>query len=140
MNPSSYMYPDANRPLGDSVYGIPDSSLCPDYNLYPKGIRRLNDYAQRMGADKIVSNRMNRDIVFLFGGEDISTEDPNLDKSCAADMEGRYRLERGMFFVTYLNTLPAYGSKKRYDIVPNSAHSDHDMINSEQARNLIFGP
>lgn len=138
MNPSSYLYPDARRPLNSHVFGLPDSSGCPKYNHYPKGLEDLNTYARATGPEKIVYNMMHRDIVILLGNEDTRTDDPNLDEGCAAQLEGPERLDRGLRFITYITHFAGYGNKKNYAIVPGSGHSGEKMINSDEAVSFIF--
>ena len=139
MDPSSYMYADNRRPLGDGTYSIPDTSGCPEYNHYPKGMDGLNTYARAMGADNIRHNIMHRDIVILLGGKDTRMDDPNLDISCAANLQGPFRLERGLNYVAYLSTFPEYEYKMHYNVVPDSGHSGEMMINSDEAEKWIFG-
>ncbi len=138
MDPSSYMYPDAKRPLGDKTFGLPDSSACPEYNHYPKGLENLNTYAKTVGAGKILDNLLHRDIVILLGAKDTRMDDPNLDVSCAANLEGPYRLERGIQFFAYLSSWPEYGSKKNLGIVPDSGHNGERMITSDEAIHWVF--
>jgi pimeloyl-ACP methyl ester carboxylesterase len=138
MDPSSYLYPDGRRPLGDHTFGLPDSSACPEYNHYPKGLEDLNTYAQTAGADKIRYNMLHRDIVTLLGAKDTRTDDPNLDVTCAANLEGPYRLERGIQFFAYISSWPEYGNKKNLAIVADSGHNGDKMINSDEAIHWIF--
>jgi pimeloyl-ACP methyl ester carboxylesterase len=137
MNPSSYLYPDAQRPITDSTYGIPDTSVCPQYNHYPKGLTALNSYAQAAGADRILHNMLNRDIVILLGNNDTQMDDPDLDVSCAANIEGRFRLERGIFFIAHIKSFPGYGHHMNFSIVPGMAH-EGDMINTPEALYWIY--
>jgi hypothetical protein len=137
MNPSSYLYPDAQRPLNDSTYGLPDINACPQYNRYPKGLTDLNTYAQATGADRILHNMMHRDIVILLGNNDTRMDDPDLDVSCAGNLQGRFRLERGMFFIAHIKSSPGYGHKMNFSIVPGMAH-EGDMINTPEALYWIY--
>jgi hypothetical protein len=108
MNPSSYLYPDALRAVGDGTFDLPDSSTCPTYNHYPKGMVALNNYASVIGSDRIIHNMLHRDIVILLGGEDTSPDDPDLDVSCVANLQGRFRLERGLNFISHDRTTWAW--------------------------------
>jgi hypothetical protein len=112
---------------------------CPAYNRYPKGLTELNTYAEAIGADHILHNMLQRDIVILLGSNDTRMDDPDLDVSCVANMQGRFRLERGLYFIAYIRSFPGYGSKKNYDIVPGVGHSGEWMINSDEAKKWIFG-
>ena len=138
MNPSSYMYPDGRRPLNAHVYGLPDSSGCPKYNHYPKGLENLNTYARATGEEKILYNMFHRDIFFLFGGQDTNPDGKYLDEGCAAELEGPDRLDRGLLFIGYMSLFPEYGNKKNYAIVRDSGHSGEKMINSDEAIGFIF--
>jgi hypothetical protein len=138
MNPSSYLYPDDLRPLADGNFVLPDTAACPEYNHYPKGLTRLNNYAQVIGADRIRRNMLQRDIVILLGGADTRTDDPDLDVTCWANVQGRFRLERGMFFVAHIRSFPEYGEKKNFTIVPGVGH-EGDMISTTEALSWIFG-
>lgn len=137
MNPSSYLYPDDKRPLNNSVYGIPDTTVCPQYNLYPKGLLELNTYAQAVGADRIRYNMLHRSIVLILGNNDTQTDDPDLDMSCIAEVQGRFRLERGVFFIAHVKTLPGYAQTMNFSIVPGIAH-EGDIINTPEALYWIY--
>lgn len=140
MDPSSYMYPDDKRPAADgTTFIIPDTTGCPAYNRYPKGLTELNIYAEFIGADQILHNMLQRDIVFLLGSNDTSMDDPDLDVSCVANLQGRFRLERGLYFIAHISSFPGYGGKKNFDIVPGVGHSGEGMINSDEAKKWIFG-
>lgn len=139
MNPSSYMYPDAKRPLDGQTFVVPDSTSCPGYNHYPKGLENLDTYARRVGAERILDNMMHRDVVILLGEKDTRVDDPYLDLGCAADMQGAERLERGLNYISHMETFPQYSHKKNFDTVPKLGHGGDLMINSPQARKWIFG-
>ncbi len=139
MDPSSYMYPDGKRPAGNNNFSIPDTTGCPTYNYYPKGLEKLNTYAKAMGTNNIFHNIMRRDIIILLGEKDVKTDDPNLDVTCAATLQGPFRLQRGLNYMAYLATFPEYGNKKSFNVVPDSGHNGDKMINSDAAVSWIFG-
>ncbi|TWJ04754.1 hypothetical protein JN11_00475 [Mucilaginibacter frigoritolerans] len=138
MDPSSYMYLDGRRPLADKTFGVPDTSGCPEYNNYPKGLLKLNTYANTIGAENIKRNVMQRDIVILLGEKDTRTDDPNLDVTCSGNLQGRFRLERGLNYVSYLSCFPGYTHKGNYNVVAGSGHNGDTMINSDEAKKWIF--
>ncbi len=138
MNPSSYMYPDNRRPGGDGTFVVPDSTGCPAYDRYPKGLSELSTYAGATGADRIRHNMLQRDIVILLGADDTDIDDPDLDVSCAANLQGNVRLARGLNFFSYISSFPEYGQKQYCNIVPRVGHSGKDIINSKEARKWIF--
>ena len=121
MNPSSYLYPDDQRPLGDGGFGLPDTAACPEYNRYPKGLTRLNNYAQAIGADRIRHNMLQRDIVILLGGQDTRTDDPDLDVTCWANVQGRFRLGRGCSFLPISGPSRNTATKRILRLCPASA-------------------
>ena len=137
INPAFYMYPDDKRPIRKLTFGVPDITACPDYNRYPKGLANLNNYAKATGAARILDNMVHRDIVFLLGEDDIREEE--LDVSCAANLQGPERLDRGANYITYIMSFPGYPYKKNYDIVSGSGHNPDKMINSSEAKKWVFG-
>lgn len=140
MNPSSYLYLDTRRPVlsAKNEFAVPDSGLCPGYNQYPKGLERLNRYAADIGPTFIKQNMLHRDIMFLLGGDDVRMDDPELDVSCNANLEGRYRLERGLNFMAYLHNFPEYKRNNAFAVVAGVAHDAKRMIASKEARKWIF--
>jgi pimeloyl-ACP methyl ester carboxylesterase len=139
MNPSSYMYPDNKRPTSNGDYEVPDSSGCPGYNHYPKGLDLLSDYAKVLGPERILHNMLTRDIIILLGSDDTRMDDPDLDKSCASNLQGRFRLERGLYFIGLITSFPEYGNKKNFSVVAGVDHNGDQIINSEEARKWMFG-
>ncbi len=139
MDPSSYMYPDNKRPAGGQNFAVPDTAGCPEYNHYPKGLEKLNTYAKAIGAGHILNNLFHRDINILLGENDTRTDDPNLDVTCAGNLQGAFRLERGENYFKYIHSFPEYGNNQTFGIVPNTGHNGDNMINSREARKLIFG-
>jgi hypothetical protein len=137
MNPSSYLYPDNLRPAEDGSFIVPDSSACPGYNRYPKGLKELNTYARATGAERILQNMVQRDIVFLLGGDDTNMEDPDLDVSCAGNLQGKYRLVRGMYYIAHISSFPGYGGKKNFSVIRGVGH-EGDMISTAEARKWVF--
>jgi hypothetical protein len=141
MNPSSYLYFDERRPINDGStlsFEIPSNTDCEDYNKYPKGFEELNPYAQMVGMEKMLEQFLERDIVFVMGGDDVDMEANSLDKTCSGKLQGRYRLERGQFFYEYLKLYGKSAKINRFDIVPEVGHSGDRMINSEITRKYIF--
>ena len=141
MNPSSYVYLDDRRPIktGDKLtFARPDTTGCNDFNTYPKGFENLNPYAEKVGGETIKKQFLSRDVVFLLGGNDVDMTDPNLDKTCSGNMQGRFRLERGLFFYEYVQTFSKNGKIHRMEVVPNVAHSGDKMINDVIAQKYLF--
>lgn len=100
--PSSYLYPTANRPLGPSKgFGRPDTAACPDYNAYPYGLDKLNNYARRVGSNAVKVSFPARFVTYLVPGQGELVS----DSGCAAMAQGANALERMKYFRTYLSTI-----------------------------------
>ncbi|MFZ6023234.1 MAG: hypothetical protein ACOYVG_02125 [Bacteroidota bacterium] len=142
MNPSSYVYLDNRRPVKgeENEFLIPDTSGCSKYNEYKYGLEGLNLYASETGVEKIRNQFLQRDVVYLLGGNDTDTKDPQLDTTCAAQLQGINRLERGRLFYEYLKNYA--GKKVRFNhkifIVNNVGHDHNKMINSKQAARFLY--
>ncbi len=142
MNPSTYMYLDDRRPVKTETgltFIKPDTSGCPGFNDYPRGMDKLNPYASLVGVETIKKQFLNRDIRFILGEKDVNMNDSSLDKTCEGNMQGRFRFERGQYFYDYVQL---YSPKKKiYQIavVPDVAHDGDKMVNSKEARWHIFG-
>jgi pimeloyl-ACP methyl ester carboxylesterase len=91
-NSGTYLYLTTTRPLAAAV-------PCEDVNRWKYGLR---DPPRYVGApDAIVKNFAARDITLLLGGSDVKRSGV-LDQSCAAEAQGRNRLERGQYFLEAL--------------------------------------
>jgi hypothetical protein len=87
-NPSSYMYLDTTRPV---------AGYCPDFNEYKYGLENPNLY---MSAG-VAPDYPDRNVIYLLGNRD-TRADANLDTSCEAKRQGRYRYDRGLNFYRHL--------------------------------------
>jgi len=141
MNPSTYMYLDDRRPAKTEnglTFIKPDSTGCPSFNDYPRGMEKLNPYASKVGAEMIKQQFLNRDIRFILGEKDVNMNDSSLDKSCEGNLQGRFRLERGQFFYQYLQLFADKKKIHKLEVVPNVAHDGDKMVNSQAARWHLF--
>jgi hypothetical protein len=142
MNPSTYLYLDDRRPVKTETgltFIKPDTSGCPSFNDYPRGMDKLNPYASKVGVDKINQQFLKRDITYILGEKDVNMNDSSLDKTCEGNMQGRFRLERGQFYYEYIQL---YSPKKKIHqiaVVPDVAHDGDKMVNSKAARLHLFG-
>lgn len=136
MNPSSYLYIDGRRrvePGGDFVVPI---SGCADYDEYKFGLRDLNAYMQRKGAERLRENLFERNVYYLAGGDD-TRRSKSLDKRCEADLQGRHRLERFENFRDYSKTFEGWKAA-RFLVVPDIGHDGRAMFMSEPVRRILF--
>lgn len=141
MNPSSYLYLDDRRPLMvDAALSFkrPDTTGCPNFNVYPRGMENLNPYASQINKETIKRQFLTREVVYLLGEKDVNMNDSSLDKSCEGNLQGRFRLERGQFFYTYLQLLADKKKIHKMEVVPNVAHDGDKMVNSKAALWYLF--
>ena len=134
-NPSSYLYLGPERVSGKD-FSVPDSEACSDFNDYPYGLKRSNSYLEGIPLATLVSHIRNRKLSILVGEAD--TESELLDMSCGANLQGRYRFERGSIYYQYLTKFfsPSHLSLVT---VPKVGHSHEQMYQSTQGVRLIFG-
>jgi len=141
MNPSTYLYLDDRRPMKTNsglTFARPDTTGCSSFNDYPRGIEKLNPYASKAGIETIKNQFLNRDVVFILGGNDVNMNDSSLDKSCGGNLQGRFRLERGQFFYEYIQLFSNKKKIHQIEVVPNVAHDGDKMVNSTAAQRFMF--
>jgi pimeloyl-ACP methyl ester carboxylesterase len=138
-NPSSYLYLTDRRPERGRMSAV-DAEDCPDFDSYKYGLDDRNDYAGRLSRAEIISNYGARRVVYLLGGEDVDPDDPVLDTSCAAALQGETRLERGLDF--YLGLRSVYGVEvfgtHTVTMVPGTGHDGREMLTSPEAAAAMF--
>ena len=132
-NPSSYVYLDDQRRVGDSLdtFAKP-STNCDDYNEWKYGLEDLFQYPDNIGVDSIRNLLKNRQVIYLLGEADNDPNASSLDVSCEAKLQGNHRLERGMIYFNYLQHYYGAGIKVFQSIVtvPHAGHSNFDMYTS----------
>ncbi|MEL7123384.1 MAG: T9SS type A sorting domain-containing protein [Bacteroidota bacterium] len=140
-NPSSYVYMDNNRKVGNSTtqFAIPSTS-CNDYNEWKYGLEDLFTYPRRAGVDSIRNMFERRRVTYLLGENDNNPNSSSLDTDCEANLQGAHRLERGTVFYNYLQFY--YGNtittNHTLSTVPNVGHSNFDMYNSSEGVAALF--
>lgn len=124
-NAGTYLYPTTARPLP------PD---CQDFNKWKYGFDNPPPYVGDAG--KILHDFAARDITLLLGAEDRKSNGI-LDQSCAAQAQGRNRLERGR---NYLDAMTASGMAPllKHAIVHGAGHDEKKMLLATEARDAIF--
>ncbi|TQV86303.1 hypothetical protein FKG94_01785 [Exilibacterium tricleocarpae] len=105
-NPSSVVYMDNKRRVAGTTdrFEVPDSSACADYDDYKYGLSdNLNAFVTGIGgAAQVLAQYPGRELLYLLGENDNDPNSGSLDTSCAANLQGRQRLERGLIFYNYL--------------------------------------
>jgi Alpha/beta hydrolase family len=145
INPSSYLYLDATRPgFGpDGGFAVPPPArlaACPAYDDYKYGLRKPIPILAPLAAEEIKARYGSRQVVYLVAGEDDDPNDESLDRSCAAMMQGRTRLERGHFFQQHLANIYGEAIRDRHvlTIVPGLGHEGAKILRSPSGLRWIF--
>ena len=128
-NPSSYVYFSPDRPF--------PVEACPDFDRWKYGMNALPPYAGAVPTAALETEFARREVVYLWGGEDSDTEQPALDRSCAAQAQGPHRLARGQAYFAYLQARHA-DLAHRAAIVPGVGHDGAAMFCSALGRAALF--
>lgn len=155
MNPSSYVYPNSYRPhpLFSLEFVLPyriengqkvmkeefslSAGKCPDsYNEYKYGLEKANSYLNRSNIDELAESYPFKKVYYLAGTNDI--EDTNeMDSSCPAMTQGLHRYARAESFSEFMNQFFPQNIHQ-FVPVPGVAHSGSQMIQSAEARDVIW--
>lgn len=130
-NPSSYAYFTAQRPVKF------DTASCPGFNDWKYGMQNLPAYAKGQGAEQLEQAYVSRDITYLLGQQDTDPNHPALDKSCAAETQGAYRLIRGHNYFDYLKQRHPQLRHKLVE-VPGVGHNGDGMFTSPEGQQVLF--
>jgi pimeloyl-ACP methyl ester carboxylesterase len=154
-NPSSYAYPDSERP-GDAAYAVTahapgyvpevapnaatfrpfaDARNCTTYDQWGYGLRNRSGYSAKQSDDQMRKQLASRPTTYLLGQLDILPLG-GFDGSCAAMAQGPTRLARGQAFGKYVNE--KFGAHHVVTIVPLCGHNARCIFTSEVALPLIF--
>ena len=124
-NAGTYLYPITARPVPLD---------CPDFNLWKYGLDQPPPYVGDPGT--ILKDFAARDITLLLGANDRKATGI-LDQSCAAQTQGRNRLQRGLNFAQEMTAAGA-APHLRYLVVPDTGHNEKGMLLSREAAGAIF--
>lgn len=108
ISPSTYLWLNSERPH--------PTTACSTNNWF-LGLDKLNAYASKIGAENIVKNYLNRNVIAICGTQD--TQTAMLDMSCGANAQGANRYERFQNFVAHMTKL---GAKNFISGTVNSGH------------------
>jgi pimeloyl-ACP methyl ester carboxylesterase len=139
-NPSSYAYPDANRPDEGSsgFHPFSDSRNCTTFDKWPYGLEnRTGGYTAKIGDDQLKKQLAARPAVYLLGELDIMPVG-GFDSSCPAMAQGPTRLARGQAFANYVNQ--KYGAKHKVTVIPLCGHNARCMFTADPALPILFPP
>ena len=154
-NPSSYAYPDGDRPT-DAAYAVTahapgyipevapnavvfrpfgDARNCTTYDQWPYGLQHHTGYSAKQSDDQLRTQLVSRPTTYLLGQLDILPLG-GFDGSCAAMAQGPTRLARGQAFGRYVNE--KLGGHHAITIVSLCGHNARCMFTSEVALLLLF--
>ena len=133
-NPSSYAYFNAQRPIPTF-----DSANCPGFNTWKYGLKDLPAYAMGQKKRQLEQAYVERDITYLLGAKDTDPNHPALDKSCEAEAQGAFRLERAKNYFEYLRQQHPQGLNQRLIEVPGVGHNGDQMFTSPEGQKALFG-
>jgi 2'-hydroxyisoflavone reductase len=154
-NPSSYAYPDSDRPT-NAAYAITasapgyiaevaanasafrpfgDTRNCTTYDQWPFGFKNRTGYSAKQSDEQVKRQLASRPTIYLLGGLDILPLG-GFDGSCAAMAQGPTRLARGQAYARYVNE--KLGGRHTVTTVGLCGHNARCMLTSEQALPLLF--
>lgn len=140
-NPGSFLYVDNRRRSAGSLdqFAVP-STTCTGYNDWRYGLDNMFTYPASIGKDSIISRLGRREIIYLNGAIDNNPNAPGMDKSCAADLQGAHRLERGTIYFNYLHDYygDALTSLQEREVIPGAGHDDLAMYSSQAGLFFLF--
>src|SRR5260370_23838450 len=141
-NPSSYAYPDANRPAARAEGETPgyrpfgDGRNCTTYDKWPYGFQnRGSGYVSKIGEDQLKKQLAARPTVYLLGELDILPLG-GFDSSCPAMAQGPTRLARGQAFASYVNQ--KYGARHTVTVISLCGHNARCMFTADPALAILF--
>lgn len=148
-NPSSYCYLDGHRPRDAArctPTGCPDgfapfpAEQCKGFDDWKYGLQNLSGAAAGSTARRLRQAYLSRRIVYLLGERDSSKDEvaryDELDKTCAANAQGPFRLHRGLAFMSYLRE--RFGQEPEFHVMAGCGHSAACMFASEEGRRALL--
>jgi hypothetical protein len=133
-NPSSYLYFDAQRPV--------NLAHCREQDRWRYGLTDPVPYVTAQGDARAFESRyFGRRVIYLLGGNDIDPNHSALDKSCAGEAQGAFRLERGNNYFAHLQRrAKAQNLTLRHSRVevPGVGHEAERMFSSVCGKAALF--
>ncbi|SIQ29040.1 MULTISPECIES: hypothetical protein [Acidiphilium] len=133
-DPSAFLYFNRFRPH-------PNPTMCPRFNDWKFGTDHL---PPDLGRSAVAARTayIAADIHYLEGANDQgkarNTAYRMLEKNCAAETQGRYRLGRGIAYAAYDRKFLAHGGHS-LTIIPGCAHSVTCVFTAKPAAAALFG-
>lgn len=136
-NPSSYAYPDPNRPVAGKPEYRPysDSANCTGYDRWPYGFQQRAGYAARLTEDQLKKQLAARPVTYMLGELD-TLPIAGFDASCPAMAQGTNRLVRAQAYTNYIKD--ALGVPLTFTVIPACGHNARCMFTAERALPILF--
>ena len=123
------------------TFAAPPTGQCADYDRWKYGIDQAPAALGRTGQ-AARTRYVDADIAYLEGAVDTG-DGPGmanrlLDKSCGAQLQGPYRLQRGVAYAAYDRQVLAPSTPRTLTVVPGCAHSVLCVFPSPAAAGVLF--
>ena len=162
-SPSSWLYFDPERPLPtrggqttdwatctadpatacEFTLALPatGSDTCPGYHQWKYGTSHWPAYGRSAAEARAAYGAA--DVTYLLGAQDMGTGKGAaysvLDTTCQAQLQGPYRLQRGLAYAAYDNTKLAGGTHRLMAPVAGCGHDVRCVFTSDVGRAALFG-
>jgi hypothetical protein len=138
-NPSSFFYFDDVRPgPGRTLAPFTGRPACGRFDRWRYGPRDAPDYVGDVSFESLERTYAASDVIYLQGTADIDPNHPDLDKTCAGEAQGANRYERGYAYFRYMNARHPDSSTQQFWQVPDVAHDEPKMFNSDCGLAALF--
>ena len=138
-NPSSYLYFGDDRPLPDgSLAPFAGAAACPQFNRWKYGLAAGLPAYVASPAAALEASYAARDVIYLLGTADTNPDHPLLDKSCAGEAQGPFRLARGHAYFSDLQARDGAVLRHRLWEVPGVGHDGGRMLGSACGLAALF--
>ncbi len=122
-------------------FALPAGENCATSNHWKYGTNQLPAQLLR-NASEARAHYAAADIHYLEGELDSSDHKGGfysiLDKSCAAQQQGPYRLQRGVAYAAYDRQFLATDGRHAMTIIPACGHNVDCVLGAAEARNILF--
>ena len=136
--PDNFMFFNRERPTENGNFAVPDSP--PDnFNDYPYGTNYLFEYLNTTGIDNLLDNYPVREVAYLVGAKDKSTD--NLDNSPAAQIQGQHRKDRVQAYAEHLQQMfgPTILDNHAFTTLPSIGFQADMALKTSEASKYILG-
>ncbi|GAK26970.1 MULTISPECIES: hypothetical protein [Serratia] len=118
-----------------------NSDACPNVNRWKYGIEQIPPFLAQK-TESMRERYASADITYMAGEKDTGDAAGSfykiLDKSCAAQAQGPYRLQRAIAYAAYDRRFIAPHAKRDLAIVPDCAHDVSCVFPSHVGRQALF--